>query len=454
MTSTQTSSPLRSWQGQTLRLVLLLIVAAIVAENAIAWTYVLKRRMTGYPVVDLVERFYVLRPFRFAFPDQYQFPSELWPNLKGDISVASARRQFWIADPLLGHRLAPSALTLKVTWTWRATNSQGFIMTDPDAPLRTYAPDKPPGVYRIVVLGGSTVEGDGATGSLAALPAQLLRLLRAGNFTAPDGGLDIEVVNAGIGGYRSHQELLYYLSELYTFHPDLVISYGGWNDERFAAAGFGRLGAGTPRFFNESTEMHRRILNGYYDWSETAVLFFARSATRLGELLDGVALLHTAARAATRLLPARTSGQASLAPPDAMFRPESVDRYVANVGLLAREALARDTRVAWFLQPLVGLGAKPLAAFHERAYDDGRMSKIEHRRAFFALARQRQGELARELDDDRFCAADLTDVFDGNTDAVYEDFGHLGDIGNDIVARRIISELVRCGMIGPPAPKP
>lgn len=451
MTSTQTSSPLRGGQGHALRLVLLLIVVAIVADNAIAWAYVLKRRMTGYAVIDLVERFYVLRPFRFAFPDQYQFPPVLWPNLKGEISAASTRRQFWIADPLLGHRLAPSALTLKVTRTWRATNSQGFITTDPDAPLRAYAPDKPPGVYRIIVLGGSTVEGDGATGSLGALPAQLLRLLRAGNFTAPDGDTDIEVINAGVGGYRSHQELLYYLSELHTLHPDLVISYGGWNDERFAAEVFGRLGAGTPRFFDESTEMHRRILNGYYDWSETAVLFFARSATRLGELLDGIALLHTAARAAMRLLPARTSGQASRAPPDAMFRPEPVDRYAANVGLLAREALARDTRVAWFLQPLVGLGAKLPAAFGERAHYDVWMRQIEHRRAFFALVRQRQGALARELDDDRFCAADLTDVFDGHAGAVYEDSGHLVDIGNEIVARRIISELVRCDMIGPPA---
>jgi hypothetical protein len=45
------------------------------------------------------------------------------------------------------------------------------------------------------------------------------------------------------------------------------------------------------------------------------------------------------------------------------------------------------------------------------------------------------------------CAASLVNVFDGNTDEVFEDNGHLYDSGNIIVARRIAKELEACGLI-------
>ena len=42
------------------------------------------------------------------------------------------------------------------------------------------------------------------------------------------------MINAGVGGYRSRQQLLYYITELYLYNPDLVIFYDGWNDLQFA----------------------------------------------------------------------------------------------------------------------------------------------------------------------------------------------------------------------------
>lgn len=420
------------------------MAAVIALDSAIAWAYVIKRRVTDYPVVDLTERFYVLRPFRYVFPDQYKFPAVLWPNLKGALGLGGqAEREFWVSDPLLGHRLAPNALVLEQTWTWRATNPQGFIVTDADDPLRTYAVPKSPSVFRIIVLGGSTVEGDGATGSLNALPAELLQVLARG-YAPTEGPLRrFEVINAGVGGYMSHQELLYYLSELRFFEPDLVISYNGWNDESRVNGEMARSGTSYPWFRTQSTEQQRSILADYYTWTGTARAFARRTATRVAELIDGIATVHVATRAAARLVAEPGAGTGLLAQP-AFFAQESVVRYAENVTVLGSHVIGRGGQFAWFLQPLVGLGAKPPSAFRERDVVANKPEEMARRRLFFAQAKMEQERFARSSS---ACVADLTDVFDGNGDTLFEDSGHLFDAGNVLVAQRVARELERCGIV-------
>jgi hypothetical protein len=43
-------------------------------------------------------------------------------------------------------------------------------------------------------------------------------------------GQRIEFINAGVAGYNSVQEYLYFASDLLRFKPDLVVAYDGWND--------------------------------------------------------------------------------------------------------------------------------------------------------------------------------------------------------------------------------
>ncbi len=52
----------------------------------------------------------------------------------------------------------------------------------------------------------------------------------------------------------------------------------------------------------------------------------------------------------------------------------------------------------------------------------------------------------------RTCFADLTGVFTGVTERVYEDTSHLLGSGNRIMADKIVAALERCGML--PAAKP
>jgi len=72
----------------------------------------------------------------------------------------------------------------------------------------------------ILTLGGSTTDGIQFGQSW---PEELSKLLRV-------RGIEGTVINGGIGGYSSSQELLKLLRDGFAFKPDIVISYSGWND--------------------------------------------------------------------------------------------------------------------------------------------------------------------------------------------------------------------------------
>ena len=81
---------------------------------------------------------------------------------------------------------------------------------------REYSEAKPPGVYRIVMLGDSTTFGWGVTEEQTVAKILERELNKAGNRR-------FEVLNAGVGNYGTVQEYNHYLTYDRAFHPDLVI---------------------------------------------------------------------------------------------------------------------------------------------------------------------------------------------------------------------------------------
>ncbi len=84
---------------------------------------------------------------------------------------------------------------------------------------------KPPGVYRILCVGGSTTYGTGATRDEKTYPAQLERLLNASG-----DGRKFEVVNCGTVGYGTAENLINLELRLLDLRPDAVIIYHAAND--------------------------------------------------------------------------------------------------------------------------------------------------------------------------------------------------------------------------------
>jgi len=97
-------------------------------------------------------------------------------------------------------------------------NTLGFRGTE-------FSEIKPPNMYRIFMVGGSTMFGAGATSDETTIPGYLQQLLNENDF-------DIEVINSGIQGADSNTELNLIKHKLITFSPDLIVIYDGWNDLR------------------------------------------------------------------------------------------------------------------------------------------------------------------------------------------------------------------------------
>src|SRR5207244_2029550 len=84
--------------------------------------------------------------------------------------------------------------------------------------------EKPAGTTRVICFGDSFTYGYGV-GQDATYPAQLGRLLKA-RF-----GGSYEVLNAGVNGYGSFQELVA-LKRALRYHPDVVVVSSTYNDDQ------------------------------------------------------------------------------------------------------------------------------------------------------------------------------------------------------------------------------
>lgn len=107
------------------------------------------------------------------------------------------------------------------------------------------ASPKAPGTLRVFCSGGSTTAGH-CVAEGETWPARLQEGLAA-------RGVKAEVVNAGVYGWDSYQELLRLKEEILRLEPDVVLLHQGWNEEfNFSSLDLGRA-------------YRPKVARGYYD---------------------------------------------------------------------------------------------------------------------------------------------------------------------------------------------
>ena len=124
--------------------------------------------------------------------------------------------------PYLGYALLPDYETPPDSAQQARHNALGFRGKE-----TTW--DKPPGVYRIVTIGGSSVYGQTETRDATVWSQQLEDKLNAAQT-----GRKFEVVNLGCSGWSSFEMLINLELRGLDFAPDLVIVYEAINDMRCA----------------------------------------------------------------------------------------------------------------------------------------------------------------------------------------------------------------------------
>lgn len=124
----------------------------------------------------------------------------------------------YIQDPVTGLKLLRPASVLPGSEVEIRTNSLG--LRSPEV-----TPARLPGSLRIAVVGASTVMGEMARSNEATFSALLHERLQK---HYPDR--KVEVINAGIAGYRLADQLSMLKQIVLPLKPDLVVVYPGFND--------------------------------------------------------------------------------------------------------------------------------------------------------------------------------------------------------------------------------
>ena len=194
------------WLTTLLAIVLSLVVGLLLAEGLV-------RLADGLGLVDLS-------------PSLAELPVAGPAEDGVTLGAAADGQPLYIADAQLHHRMASN---------WSGLFPEEIVrdVGRSEVPIRTNSlglrsaevmPDKPAGVLRVLALGDSVTFGWGLRGE-DAYPSQLASLLAT---LRPS--LGAEVINAGVSGYGTWQQLLWLQGQGLDLQPDVVVLQAHLND--------------------------------------------------------------------------------------------------------------------------------------------------------------------------------------------------------------------------------
>ena len=197
---------------------------------------------------------------------------------------------------------------------WAHTNAQG--MRGPAIPIA-----RTPGVPRIMIVGGSTTFDSFVRGDDKTWPAQLQSEL-----TRLRGGYEVEVINAGVPGYRLVDNIIRLQTELYRLRPDVIVFYESHNDIFNAF----HLGVESPPQTNTPDQMP--VVTPWRRWLERHSLLYDKVLSRF--------LAVNFQRASRAEMPRASSGD-SLLKATLESGVASFDRDLTSFVLIAQSLGAR-----------------------------------------------------------------------------------------------------------------
>jgi hypothetical protein len=310
-------------------------------------------------------------------------------------------------------------------------------------------PAKPPGLVRIVMLGGSSLAGATATGNDKTIPARLEALLNHAD------GARYQVLNFGMGSNYSYGELTRLITEVAYLAPDVVVMLDGYNDAHYANLEHVRADLPAP------------LMN----WADYSYQYFDTMAGLRGTLRAPPPFMTYAFLLVAEL---RGSGidRSVRAERDALYaglpawelssfvaqRDPRFDAVLAtNLDFAAAWASRHDVWLFAYLQPHPwefkdvacerGKGVDMVLKRLGPTVDEARYVAVM-RDAFQGYARVYQQLAASYADAPRVRFADLRRLFEGVHDCIYNDAIHYNDDGNLRIAQRMYDDMIAAGVGG------
>jgi len=280
-----------------------------------------------------------------------------------------------------------------------------------------------PDPLKIYMFGGSAMWGTGARDEYT-IPSILTRELA-------QRGLAVEITNFGESGYVSTQEVIALLRQLQAGQrPDLVVFYDGVND-MFSA--YQQQVAGIPQ--NEFNRVEEFNLSQPEKLRPRAIMTLRDAARGMASarfakwLLMETGLLH---RPAFAVRPMPGSG---IAPGKSSLATSVIDTYTSNIDIV--RALGDDYRFQhlFYWQPTVF--EKTRLSDYEAA-EQAKLAPVETFAREVRDALNRSGLAAMP----EYSFADLGPIFADVREPVFVDWCHLGESGNETIARRMAADVV------------
>ena len=258
--------------------------------------------------------------------------------------------------------------------------------------------EKPENVYRIIMLGGSTLFGYGASSDETTIPGFLQK-----KFETTDSDFKVEIINAGSSGAYSKTETLYVKHKLLDFDPDLIIVYDGWNDSRIPyTSHIGERGLAGQLYDSVN---HLQSIFPYY---KTPIVIREIGRDLISAEEDTIA---------TRI-------DANLDKKVILWK----ERWNESC-LLAQK---NDIKTLITIQPMLGTGDRIVTKSEKST--SGLLQNDFMQLPLYQL--QKFVDVLPELTN---CTntADLTHVFDGHNEPIFLDLGHVGEQGSMLISEKI-----------------
>lgn len=243
-------------------------------------------------------------------------------------------------------------------------------------------------------MGGSTTFGVGSSSDLTTIPGYLQ------NYYDSNYELNIEVINAGIPKAYSYTETNYIKNKLVKYNPDLFVIYDARND----------LGRSTDTYFDGAgdDDLNSKILriltiNPYYKTVNIIFKIYNYWKFNTVEQINVYNLDYV---------------------------DERVGFWKNSWNEICDLSKENDFEVLITLQPLVGTGFKQLTNEEQRHYKFYNQDALLPNYEKYAVA-------LNELNANCTKTVNLRNVFDDIIETVYFDNGHVGDLGNQIVAKKL-----------------
>jgi len=336
----------------------------------------------------------ITRTYDFFNPTCAALTNEMYDDVdyffKSGICV-SFQNAIYFRDPITGLRtFEPDQHSSVVD-----INNHGFRGSE-------ISKEKPEDVYRIFMVGGSTVYGLYSSDE-TAIPGYLQT-----SFNQVESTRKIEVINTGIPGYTSSDELQLIKTKLIEYDPDLLIVYDGHND-LMLQAGY-------------THTIHHEIKYNFFEYYYKKYFSFYRTPYVFDEINKNINKEIFPQQAN----PAQYMWESNYIP----GKKSSI--WKNNILQICELGNENDIDVVYILQPFLITGNKTKSDFEMKMFQITKNPKLGYLEEF--------EHFLVEFDQlDSSCANtyNLGNIFDNMTETVYFDRSHIGYKNNKIVADKI-----------------